>query len=238
MLSTLVSTIRWSETSCGKHWIIENKYPQHFNLHWSRWTVVVVKVDISQGKYLSQSNCAAPGSLTVMFRQQRKQLIIKYSLTTLGKIGSSLTKSWQTRAKNNISFLFGFQFQLLVCVFLTLALNERLKEEKSNLAGPLSEIFSGHFEDPLDLQSPPTHLTLCGILVNISDETKPRQQLESLLEFSYGTPLHLIIITDEASISGAADIIGSVLSREISHRLIKQAWNKRRPIPPVKVRWN
>ena len=104
------------------------------------------------------------------------------------------------------------------------------------VVGPLSEIFSGDFEDPLELQSPASHLTLCGILVNISDETKPRQQLESLLEFSSGTPLHLIIITDEASIRGAADIIGSVLSREISHRLIKQAWNKRRPIPPVKVR--
>ena len=171
-----------------------------------------------------------------MFRQQRKQLIIKYSLTSLGKIGFNLSLSRQTRAKKIYNFFIDFHLQLLVCVFLTLALNERLKEEKSNLAGPLSEIFSGHFEDPLDLQSPPTHLTLCGILVNISDETKPRQQLESLLEFSSGSPLHLIIITDEASISGAADIIGSVLSREISHRLIMQAWNKRRPIPPVKVR--
>ena len=61
------------------------------------------KVDISQGKYWSKSNCAVPGSLTVMFRrQQRKQLIIQYSLTTLGKM-------WvQTRPKYCFFLLFDF----------------------------------------------------------------------------------------------------------------------------------
>ena len=138
----------------------------------------------------------------------------------------------------NIVFFYCLTFilQLLVWVFLTLTLTGRLRREKSELVEPLSEIFSGHFEDPLQLQSPPRHLTLCGILVNLSDETKPRRQLESLLEFSSGRPLHLIIITDEESIRGAADIIGNVLSRELSFRVIKQTWNKRRPIPPLKVR--
>ena len=109
-------------------------------------------------------------------------------------------------------------------------------KESPLMVGPLSEIFSGDFEDPLELQSPASHLTLCGILVNISDATKPSSQLESLLEFSSGRPLHLILITDESSIRGTANMIGAVLSRELSYRLIKQAWNKRRPIPPVKVR--
>ena len=112
----------------------------------------------------------------------------------------------------------------------------RVKEEESQLVAPLSKIFSGHFEDPLQLQSPPTHLSLCGILVNISDATKPSLQLESLLEFSSGRPLHLIILTDERSIRAVADLIGAVLSRELSYRVIKRTWNKSRPIPPVKVR--
>ena len=125
---------------------------------------------------------------------------------------------------------------LIVWVFLLLTIIGRLKEEESQLAAPLSKIFSGHFEDPLHLQSPPTHLTLCGILVNLSDATKPSRQLESLLEFSSGRPLHLILLTDESTIRAAANMIGSVLSRELSYRLIRRKWNKSRPIPPVKVR--
>ena len=125
---------------------------------------------------------------------------------------------------------------LIVWVFLLLTIIGRLKEEESQLAAPLSKIFSGHFEDPLHLQSPPTHLTLCGILVNLSDATKPSRQLESLLEFSSGRPLHLILLTDESTIRAAANMIGAVLSRELSYRVIRQTWNKKRPIPPVKVR--
>ena len=123
-----------------------------------------------------------------------------------------------------------------VWVFLTLTLIGRLREEESQLVAPLSEILSGQFEDPEQLQSLPSHLTLCGILLNITDHTKPSRQLESLLEFSSGQSLHLIIISDERSLRGAAKMIGSVLSRELSYRLIKHKWNKRRPIPPVKVR--
>ena len=104
------------------------------------------------------------------------------------------------------------------------------------VVGPLSHIFSGQFEDPVGLQSPASHLTLCGILVNITDLTAPSRQLESLLEFSSGRPLHLIVLTDETSLRGTANMIGAVLSRELSYRLIKQTWNKDRPIPPLKVR--
>ena len=151
-------------------------------------------------------------------RQQRKHLIIQYSLTTLGKI-------WvQTRPK--------------YCFFIVWLSSSTFSLGLSH-TDSYSEIEKGKvFEDPLQLESPPTHLALCGILVNLSDETKPRRQLESLLEFSSGRPLHLIIITDEESIRGAADIIGAVLSRELSFRLIRQTWNKSRPIPPLKVRWN
>ena len=127
--------------------------------------------------------------------------------------------------------------QLTVWVSLTLTIVGRLREDEPQVVvGPLSHIFSGQFEDPVGLQSPASHITLCGILVNITDLTPPSRQLESLLEFSSGRPLHLIVLTDETSLRGTANMIGAVLSRELSYRLIKQTWNKDRPIPPLKVR--
>ena len=109
--------------------------------------------------------------------------------------------------------------------------------DSPQLVSGLSEIYSGHFESPETLLSPPSHITICGILLHIEDLTNPSLQLESLLEFSSGLPLHLIMITDQSSIRRVATMIGDSLARDLSYRLIKNKWNKLRRVSQLKVRW-
>ena len=109
--------------------------------------------------------------------------------------------------------------------------------DSPQLVSGLSEIYSGHFESPETLLSPPSHITICGILLHIEDLTNPSLQLESLLELSSGLPLHLIMITDQSSIRRVATMIGDSLARDLSYRLIKNKWNKLRRVSQLKVRW-
>ena len=104
------------------------------------------------------------------------------------------------------------------------------------LPSQLPLLYSPSFEDPLTLASPPDYITIAGILLQIIDFDNPNQELESLLEFSSGHPLHLIVITDRASIYRVGKMIGDCLSREISYRVIKNKWNRSRRIPRLKVR--
>ena len=48
-----------------------------------------------------------------------------------------------------------------------------------------------------------------------------RRQLESILTFSSGSPIHLVIITDQNSISQVAHFIGRVLSRYEASNIFK-----------------
>ena len=109
--------------------------------------------------------------------------------------------------------------------------------DSPQLVSGLSETYSGHFESPETLLSPPSQITICGILLHIEDLTNPSLQLESLLEFSSGLPLHLIMITDQSSIRRVATMIGDSLARDLSYRLIKNKWNKLRRVSQLKVRW-
>ena len=49
-----------------------------------------------------------------------------------------------------------------------------------------------------------------------------KKQLESILTFSSGSPIHLVVITDQDSINQVAHFIGRVLSRYEASNLFKE----------------
>ena len=124
---------------------------------------------------------------------------------------------------------------ILVGTIITLLLLTK-EHQHPQPVSQLSKLYSPSFEDPLTLVSPPDYIPIAGILLQILDFTNSDQEMESLLEFSSGHPLHLILITDRASIYGVGKMIGDCICREISLRVIKNMWNRSRRIPRLKVR--
>ena len=81
-------------------------------------------------------------------------------------------------------------------------------------------------EDPREIRHRAGYITL-GMTIIVkkgaekmdeSFEFKMRNNLNSLLSHSSGTPLHFVIITDRNSLSSAAESLGSILGQHVADK--------------------
>ena len=102
---------------------------------------------------------------------------------------------------------------------------------------------AAQLEDPRQVRHRAGHITLgMTIIVNKGAETidpvfefKMRNNLNSLLTHSSGTPLHFVIITDRRSLRSAVKVLGSVLGQHTAERVITGRWSRARA--PPRVTW-
>ena len=96
-------------------------------------------------------------------------------------------------------------------------------------------------EDPREIRHRAGYITL-GMTIIVkkgaekmdeSFEFKMRNNLNSLLSHSSGTPLHFVIITDRNSLSSAAESLGSILGQHVAERVITTRWSRARAVPRV-----
>ena len=100
---------------------------------------------------------------------------------------------------------------------------------------------AAQLEDPQMVRHCAGHITLGMTIImkqgadNIDTvfEFKMRNNLNSLLTHSSGTPLHFVIITDRRSLSSAAESLDKILGQHVAERVITGSWSRARAVPRV-----
>ena len=133
---------------------------------------------------------------------------------------------------------------VLIIAFIDLIIINRFKSNKPGYAKSLENIYDGVFTPPELVQSPTTEfLNLGFILINISNSSKfspdfeerAVRELESLLPYSSGNPLHLIVMTNQKSVKAAAKMLGDTIAKWVSELVITKRWSRIKGIPIIRT---
>ena len=118
---------------------------------------------------------------------------------------------------------------------------ENISSIQDSYVEPLVNIQRAHFELPERISSPDGFFINVGMIVinikkteNLSLEFrwKLERNIGSILDYSSGTPLHFIIITDADSLASVAQFFSQFLGKYVAKNVIKTLrWKKRKLFP-------
>ena len=122
-----------------------------------------------------------------------------------------------------------------------------LADYRTQFVKSLKKIYSGKFTPPENVKAPaPEFLNLGVILINLSNssrfdkkfEENAVKELNSILTYSSGTPVHLVVLTNNESVESAAQLVGDVVARRVSEQVITRRswrWSRIRGVPVIKT---
>ena len=122
-----------------------------------------------------------------------------------------------------------------------------LADYRTQFVKSLKKIYSGKFIPPENVKTPaPEFLNLGVILINLSNssrfdkkfEENAVKELNSILTYSSGTPVHLVVLTNNESVESAAQLVGGVVARRVSEQVIFRRswrWSRIRGVPVIKT---
>ena len=111
----------------------------------------------------------------------------------------------------------------------------------------LKNIYSRDFTPPENVITPSNEfLNLGVILINISNssrfdskfEQNAIKELNSILTYSSGIPIHIIVLTNSGSVGLASQLIGDLLAKRVSEQVILRRswrWSRLRGLPVIKT---
>ena len=115
----------------------------------------------------------------------------------------------------------------------------------SSFVKSLENIYSGIFTTPENVRTPSDeYINLGLIFINIRNSSNSAfsgnaiRELNSILTYSSGTPLHIIVLTNRDSVRIASRLIGHVLARRVSEMVILRKswrWSRLRGLPVIKT---
>jgi hypothetical protein len=122
---------------------------------------------------------------------------------------------------------------------------ENISSIQDSYVEPLVNTQRAHFELPERISSPDGFFINVGMIVinikkteNLSLEFrwKLERNLGSILDYSSGTPLHFIIITDSDSLASVSQFFSQFLGKYVAKNVIKTLkWKKRKLFPFIKL---
>ena len=120
-----------------------------------------------------------------------------------------------------------------------------IQEDQENYIENIQNIRFGAFSKPRQVKPPSAEFVNLGmIVINLEPKERLEQKFLTAIErtfkrifqFSSGTPLHFIIVTDKLSIGSVSLSLAEIISKDLaSHAIMDTAWRwrRRKGLPPI-----